>query len=228
MKIKEGLFPHSAWWYGETFCPYHMETKSVKELKKTLGQLTGKRGVLWLLKAIIPLHPVAYHMAWWMPGPPWTTSIQLWYSSPRHMLLLVAGAERGMVPMILTAFLRSCGYSKPSYSCLWSKVMTFWGEITKAFEPPPWQQAPFALSSHGTHSSSRAITEYDWAKYAHGCREKFFQRQILPQSFHSGTMRNVYAHSTDCSLAEAVNLSLLVCSAAALLVTHKLAFSLLM
>lgn len=33
---------------------------------------------------------------------------------------------------------------------------------------------------------------------------EFLQSQILPHSFHSGTMMNVYAHSTDCSLAEAV------------------------
>lgn len=41
-------------------------------------------------------------------------------------------------------------------------------------------------------------------------------------------MMNVYAHSTDCPLAEAVILSLLVCNAAALLVRHTLEFSLLM
>lgn len=124
----------------------------------------------WLLKAILPLHLVAYCVSWWMPGPQWATPFWLWYSSPRHLLLLVAGAEHGMVCMIFTAFLRSCGYSKPSCSCLWSKVMTLWEEVTKAFELCPWQQMPFALSSHVSHSSS--ITEHDWAKYAH--EEKIF------------------------------------------------------
>lgn len=170
----------------------------------------------------MPLHLVAYHVSRWMPGPQWTTLFWLWYS-PRHLLLLVAGTEHGMVPMIFTAFLRSCGNSKPSCSCLWSKVKTLWEEVTKTFELCPWQQMPFGLSSHGTHS--RTITEHDWAKYAHECRVKFLQRQMLPQSFHSGTMMNVYVHSTDCSLAEGVIFSLLVCNAAALLVTHILEFN---
>lgn len=39
-------------------------------------------------------------------------------------------------------------------------------------------------------------------------------------------MMNVYVHSTDCSLAEGVIFSLLVCNAAALLVAHILEFNL--
>lgn len=51
----------------------------------------------WLLKAILLLHLVAYHVLRQMPGPQWTTLFRLWYS-PRHLMLLVAGAEHGMVP----------------------------------------------------------------------------------------------------------------------------------
>lgn len=147
-----------------------MGTRSLKELKKRLGHLTGNRGVQWLLKAILSLHLVACHVSRQMPGPQWTT---LFWFSTRHLLLHVAGAGRGMILMIFTALLRSCGYSKPSCSCLWSKVMTLWEEVTKAFDSRyPWQQMPFALSSHDTHSSSRIITEYDWAKHAQGCKER--------------------------------------------------------
>lgn len=85
-------------------------------------------------------------------------------------------AAHEMVPVIFTAFLRSCGYSKPSCSCLWSKVKTLWEEVTKALELCPWQQMPFALSSHGTHSSSRTITEYNWAKYATWVQRKGFAK----------------------------------------------------
>ena len=138
---------------------YLMETRSLKALKKRLGQLTENRLVQWLSNTILPIQLAAYHVSRQMPGPQWTILCWVWYSSPRHLLLATAGAGCGRVPMIFAAFLGSCGYSKPSCSCLWSKVATLWVETTKAFELCSWEQVLFALSSGGTRSSSSTITE---------------------------------------------------------------------
>lgn len=122
-----------------------METRSLKGLKKRLAELTENRLAQWLSNTILPIQPAAYHVSWWMPGLQWTILCWFWYSSLRHLLLATAGAGRGTVPTIFATFLGSCVYSKPSCSCLGSKVMTLWEETPRCLSYVLGSRCPFVF-----------------------------------------------------------------------------------
>lgn len=108
-------------WWNACLLPYG--NQKYEGVQKAIRTVNRKQVSTVAHKHKLPIHLASHHVSQQMPDPQRIIPCWFWFSSPRHLLQATAGAGRGMVPMLFSTILGSCGYAEPSCSCLWNELL---------------------------------------------------------------------------------------------------------